>query len=141
MRLHTKRLLTLDELAQFMEEHWDRDQYNDFRVGHPTSASASVRYVILPATDSWCVIVYPKGPGLFSKKNKVKLACTYTTAGAMKSLDRGAPRFVAYNSVTAGIQRSKNAKELNQEMRTASDGFLTEYAAYLRELLSNAGLA
>ena len=30
---------TLQELEQFMQENWDKEQYSDFRIGKPTAAS------------------------------------------------------------------------------------------------------
>ena len=135
-----KRELTLDELAEFMEKHWDKDQYGDFVVGHPTAQNSDVRYVMLPATEHWCVIIYPKSGGLFSKKNQIKASCTYTTDGALKMLDRGG-RFVKYNSTEAGFRRAKNQKELNDEMRGEGDAILHEYMDHLRSLMEEEGLA
>ena len=137
--IEVNRPFTLDELEQFMQQHWDKAEYNDFTVGHPTALSSSTRYIILPATEKWCTIVYPKESGLFKKEHKIVLTSTFTTSGAIKQLDRGAPRFVRYNSTTAQMQRAKNTRELGDEMRGPAEEVLQEYTAYLRSLLQRAG--
>ena len=53
----TNRSFTPDELFQFMEEHWDKEQYSDFVLGSPTDPNARL-YVMLPATARHLVIVY-----------------------------------------------------------------------------------
>ena len=54
--IKTNRAFTLKELEQFMQEHWDKEQYNDFIIGCPTSASIE-EYILLPATGRFMVIV------------------------------------------------------------------------------------
>ena len=67
------KTFTLQELEQFMQANWDKEQYGNFRIGKPTSMSAA-EYILLPATRRFLVIVYPKAAGgLFSKDNKVVL--------------------------------------------------------------------
>ena len=43
------KTFTLQELEQFMQENWDKEQYNDFGIGKPTSLSVD-EYILLPAT-------------------------------------------------------------------------------------------
>ena len=135
-----KKEMTLDELAAFMEEHWDKEEYNDFFVGHPTAPNSGIRYVVLPATERYCVIIYPKCRGAFSKKNLIKASCTYTSSGQKKMVDRGA-RAVPYNSTYARMQRSKNMRELGKELRGDADAIMRRYMDHLKELLKEAGLA
>ena len=137
--IEVNRSFTLEELEHFMQQYWDKGEYNDFMVGHPTAPDSSSRYIILPATDKWCTIVYPKEGGLFKKEYKIVLTSTFTTSGAIKQLDRGAPRFVRYNSTTAQIQRMKNTRELGDEMRGPAEEILQDYTAYMRSLLQQAG--
>ena len=132
----TTREMTLDELAQFMDEHWDRDQYNDFKVGHPTAANAKDQYIILPASENWCVIIYPKTGGLRKKKYEIKLACTYTTPGATKLLER---EHSVFRKKTVDVKRAKNAVNLNKEMQTVADEALRIYSDYLKQLMREAG--
>ena len=135
-----KQPMTLAELASFMEEHWDKEQYNDFFVGNPTSESAPDQYVILPATENYCVLVYPKSGGLFKKTDKIKLACAYTPDGAKKLVWKGASR-AKYETVFDKAKKAKNAKELNDEMQGPGDEMLRSYSACLKKLMQEAGLA
>ena len=67
----TKKAFALAELEQFMQEHWDKNEYNNFFIGKSTPASVE-EYILLPATQRFMVIVYSrKGSGLFSKEDKV----------------------------------------------------------------------
>ena len=135
-----KKEMTLDELAAFMEEKWDKDQYNGFIVGHPTAPDSGIRYVILPVTERYCVIIYPKCGGVLSKKNLIKASCTYTTSGQNKMMERGS-RFMPYNSTYSKMQRTKNQRELGKELRGEADEIMHYYMDHLKELLKEAGLA
>lgn len=80
--IKTNRAFTLEELEQFMQENWDKEQYNHFVIGRPTAASIE-KYILLPATARFMVIAYPrKAGGLFNKDNKVILAVCDTPKGA-----------------------------------------------------------
>ena len=71
--IKTNRAFTLEELEQFMQENWDKEQYNHFVIGRPTAASIE-KYILLPATSRFMVIAYSrKAGGLFNKDNKVVL--------------------------------------------------------------------
>ena len=135
------REITLEELAAFMRAHWNTEEYGDFVVGDPMSSNPDpkTKYIILPATESWCVIIYPKAGGLFKKKRQVKAACTYTSKGAGKLTEYGS-KIGRYHTTGEKIQDAKNAKELNQEMNTVADGIMREYMDYLRELMGEAGM-
>ena len=69
----------------------------------------------------------------------MKASCTYTSAGTMKMLDRGAMT-ARYNSTYAKMQRAKNQRELGNEMRDVADGIMHLYMDHLKELLHEAGL-
>ena len=69
--IKTNRAFTLEELEQFMQENWDKEQYNHFIIGRPTAASIE-KYILLPATARFMVIAYSREqPGL--KKEKAAL--------------------------------------------------------------------
>ncbi|MBR5754991.1 MAG: hypothetical protein IKX97_04130, partial [Erysipelotrichaceae bacterium] len=79
------RPFTLEELEQFMQENWDKEQFSSFTVGKPT-AIAVEEYILLPATERYLVAVYPrKAGGLFSKENKINLITAETPAGAQQA--------------------------------------------------------
>ena len=48
--IKTNRAFSLEELEQFMQENWDKEQYNHFIIGRPTAASIE-KYILLPARD------------------------------------------------------------------------------------------
>ena len=74
--------ITMQELEQIMQEHWDKEQYGNFKIGRPTKASIE-EYILLPATHRYLIIVYPrKAGGLFSKEDKVILSTADTPQGA-----------------------------------------------------------
>ncbi len=135
--IDTNRAFTLDELAQFMGARWEQGTHNEFRLGHPTNPAAPDRYIVLPATDNWCTIVYPKTGGLFKKQPKIVLTSTYTTAGATWLAEHGPP--MMRDSLEEGIRQSKKARALNQEMVGEAEEYLLWYTAHLRELLGAAG--
>ena len=133
------RSLTLDELALFMQSHWNKEEYGDFIVGDPLGADTKTKYIVLPATEGWCVIIYPKTGGVFKKKNLIKAACTYTSDGAMKLVEHGS-KIWQYQTTVDKIKDAKNAKELNQEMNTVADGIMRQYMEYLKHLMTQAGM-
>lgn len=134
------REISLDELVSFMEAHWDKAEYGEFVVGDPIDSNPDpkTKYIILPASESWCVIIYPKVGGLFKKKSQIKAACTYTKQGAGKLTKYGA-KINHYETTGEKIKDAKNAKELNQEMNTVADGIMRQYMDYLRELMREEG--
>ena len=136
-----KREMTLQELATFMEEHWDKEEFGSFYVGDPKDPNldTKTKYIVLPATEGWCVIIYPKSGGLLKKKNQIKAACTYTSAGAMKLVEHGR-KIGKYHGVSDEIKDARNAKELNQEMNTVADGIMRAYMEYLKNLMGFEGL-
>ena len=77
----TNRSFTPQELYEFMEEYWDKEEYNDFVLGSPTDMSVGM-YVMLPATARHLVIVYSRDKGFLNKEKKVVLSVAMTSAGA-----------------------------------------------------------
>ena len=132
------RSMTMQELLQFMEDHWDRAQKSEFGV--TKKSNGELEYVVLPATEHWDVIVYTKAAGgLFNKDNKIVLS-------AARSLHAVDPdkvdyfRFYNRNSVSNQIKRSKEAIDLNAEMQGPCEDALQEYTGYLTSLLVAEGL-
>jgi len=47
-----------EELFEFMEENWNKEEYGDFFIGRPTKG-AVLEYICLPATRRLMGTVYP----------------------------------------------------------------------------------
>lgn len=127
---------TLQELEQFMQENWDKEQYSDFRLGKPTSASIG-EYILLPATQRYLVIVYPKAAGgLFSKDNKIVLSVADTPAGAQEAFFE---YFPAQGPITKLWQTSK-VLDAEKERKGPAEEVLQAYTAHMKSILSKHGL-
>ncbi len=132
------RSMTMQELLQFMDTHWNKEEQCEFGVTN--KSNGELEYVVLPATEHWDVIVYTKpAGGLFNKANKIILS-------AARSLHAVNPdkvdyfRFYNRNSVSNQIKRSKEAIDLNAEMWGPCEDALQEYTKYLTSLLAAEGL-
>ena len=127
---------TLQELEQFMQENWDKEQYSDFRLGKPTSASIG-EYILLPATQRYLVIVYPKAAGgLFSKDNKIVLSVADTPAGAQEAFFEYIP---VKGPITKLWQTSK-VLDAEKERKGPAEEVLQAYTAHMKSILSKHGL-
>lgn len=135
--LKTNRAFTLEELEQFMREHWDREQYNGFIIGRPTAASVE-KYVLLPATERFMVIAFPrKAGGLFNRENKVVLSVCNTPDGAKQDLARSIPSHNAF----FGAWKISTTMSMEEERKGPAEEALRKYAAYMADLLREAGYA
>lgn len=133
--IKTNRAFTLEELEQFMQEHWDKAKYNDFALGRPTSASIE-EYIMLPATYRFMVIAYArKGGGLFSKDSKVVLSVCNTPEGVKQGFAASIPS----DNVLFGIWKIGTTVSMEKERKGPAEEVLHRYAAYMRELLGAAG--
>ena len=132
--IKTNRTFTLEELEQFMQENWDKEQYNHFVVGRPTAASVE-QYILLPATTRFMVIVYARKGGLFSKDAKVILAVCDTPKGAEQDILRS----VHSHNVFFGAWKVKTTMSMEEERKGPAEEILQKYAAYMRQLLAGAG--
>lgn len=130
------RKLTLDELEQFMMEHWDRSRFGEFQRGKPTPASVE-EYLILPATEKTVVIVYPRGGGALSRKNKVIVTVCDSALGASILAASSLPS----ENVFYNIAKTKVSWDRAREFRGVGADMVEAYAAYLGQLLAEAGLA
>ncbi len=113
------RDLTLQELCDFMQKHWDKKSYNDFIVGRP-AAGAFEDYIMLPATPRCVVCVYPR-------KGKVILAVMTSSEGQMT---------LAGSLALGGYGRMGMVGEMNGVASQANE----LYAAYLESLFARAGM-
>lgn len=135
--IKTNRAFTLKELEQFMQEHWDKEQYNDFIIGRPSPASIE-EYILLPATNRFMVIAYSrKAGGLFNKENKVILAVCDTPEGLKQNIARS----IHSHNAFFGALKLNIIMSMEKERKGPAEEVLQKYAAYMRELLSAAGYA
>ena len=133
--IKTNRAFTLEELEHFMQEHWDKEQFNHFVIGRPTSASVE-KYILLPATTRFMVIVFPrKAGGLFNKDNKVVLSVCDTPKGAEQEIYRS----IHSHNVFFGAWKIKTTMSMEEERKGPAEEILQKYTCYMRELLSAAG--
>lgn len=134
--IETKRAFTLQELFELMQKNWDKNEYNDFIIGKPTTASVE-EYILLPATRRFMVIVYSrKAGGLFNKSDKVILAVCDTPSGFGDRLLSSIPsKNMFYNIWTFGENMS-----IEKERKGPAEEAIQKYAAYLRDILKNEGL-
>ncbi len=131
----TNRAFTHEELLQFMTERWDTEAYNQF-VTDPAVSEYTKRYVVLPGTRRYMIIVYSRAAGgLFSKENKVILSIANTPAGAGEMLMRSIPT----KNVFFGIAKVAGTMSEKAEREGPTEEILQKYAAYMRSLLQEAG--
>ncbi len=134
--LLTNRPFTLEELYDFMKEHWDVNEGGEFVIGRPTKASIE-EYILLPATPRFMTIVYPrKAGGLFSKENKVILSTADTPDGAFEGLAQTIPT----GNIFVGIAQMASLRSSEKERRGPAEEVLQRYTAYMKQILGEAGL-
>ena len=128
--------ITLQELEQIMQEHWDKEQYGNFKIGRPTKASIE-EYILLPATHRYLIIVYPrKAGGLFSKENKVILSTADTPQGAEIA---AAEYFPTRGPLTKLLQTS-SVLNAEKERKGPAEEVLQACTAHMKEILKESGL-
>ncbi len=131
----TNKAFTLRELEQFMQEHWDKEQYGNFMIGRPTKASVE-EYILLPATQRFLVIVYPRAKGgLFNKDNKVILSTADTPAGAQIAI---AEYFPTRGPLTKILQTG-SVLSAEKERKGPAEEILQAYTAHMRDILQKSG--
>ena len=133
--LLTNRAFTLEELYDFMTEHWDVNEGGRFVIGRPTKASIE-EYILLPATNRFMTIVYArKAGGLFSKENKVILSTADTPAGALEGLGQTIPT----GNIFIGAAQMKSLSSYEKERKGPAEDVLQRYTEYMKKLLGEAG--
>ena len=131
------RTMTLEDVLKFMEEHWDRETMSEF--GTRRKSDGTLEYVVLPATENWDIIIYPKAAGcLFNKENKLVLSA----ARSLHAIDPSKvnyARFFRDKDTFDRIKDSKEAIDLNKEMMGPCEDALQEYTGFMKKLLEEAG--
>ena len=134
--LLTNRAFTLSELEQFMQENWDRENYSDFSRGKPTAISAE-EYILLPATQRFLVIVYPRAAGgLFSKENKIVLSVADTPEGAQQAFFE----YIPNKSPIFSLWQTSKVLSADKERKGPAEQALLAYTEHMKDLLSKNGL-
>lgn len=134
--IETTEGLTLDGLLQFMQENWDKETHAGFVKGKPTPMSVE-EYILLPATEHYMVIVFPrKAGGFFSRKNKVVLSVCDTAEGFKSQLATSIPT----RNIFFGATQIKMVKNREEERKGPAEEILQFYTAYMKELLAAKGL-
>ena len=131
----TNRAFTLEELYDFMKDHWDVNEGGSFILGRPTKASIE-EYILMPATQRFMTIVYPrKAGGMFSKDNKVILSTADTPAGAFEGLGQALPT----GNIFIGAAQMKSLKSSEAERKGPAEEVLLHYTEYMKKILGEAG--
>ena len=130
------RAFTLEELEQFMQENWDKENFSNFTVGRPTAISLE-EYILLPATERFMVAVYPKAAGgLFSKENKVVLITADTPASAQASFFEYFP----VKGTIFNLWQSSRVMSAEKERKGPAEEVLLAYTEHMRDILTKNGL-
>ena len=131
----TNRPFTLEELHDFMKDHWDVNEAGEFVIGRPTQASIE-EYILLPATQRFMTIVYPrKAGGLLSKENKVILSTADTPSGEFEGLLQTIPT----GKIFVGMAQMASLSSSEKERKGPAEDILQRYATYMKEILGEAG--
>ena len=131
----TNREFTLEELKEFMDLYWDKEEYNVPVIGRPTKASIE-EYILLPATERFLTIVYSRSAGgLFSKENKVILSTAENPTGALEALYNYMP---VKNTITK-IAQTTRVLNTEKERKGPAEDVLQAYTAHMKDLLEKHG--
>ena len=134
--LPINKSITLQELEQIMQENWDKEQYGSFVIGKPTKASVE-EYILLPATQRYLVIVYPRAAGgLFNKENKVILSTADTPEGAKIAV---AEYFPTKGPLTK-LWQTSSVLSAEKERKGPAEEMLQAYTAHMKDILEKTGL-
>ena len=113
-----------EELFEFMEANWNKEEYGDFFIGKPTVGSFA-EYICLPATRRFMVIVYPK-------KEKVVL----TVCDAPQGLESRLIQSIRHQGriITSAITLAELGS-YEKERKGPAEEVLQGYTAYMKEIL------
>ncbi len=114
-----------EQLFDFMEANWNKEEYGDFFFGRPTAGSLA-EYICLPATNRFMVIVYPK-------KEKVILSVCDAPAGLQSRLVQSIPH--QGKIITSAITLAELGS-YEKERKGPAEEVLQGYTAYMKELLA-----
>lgn len=113
-----------EELFEFMQENWNKEEYGDFFIGKPTVGSFA-EYICLPATRRFMVIVYPK-------KEKVVLTVCDAPQGLESRLIQSIPH--QGRIITSAVTLIELGS-YEQERKGPAEEVLQGYTAYMKEIL------
>ena len=113
-----------EQLLEFMEANWNKEEYGDFFIDKPTLGSFA-EYICLPATNRFMVIVYPK-------KEKVILSVCDAPAGLQSRLVQSIPH--QGRIITSAITLAELGS-YEKERKGPAEEVLLGYTAYMKELL------
>ena len=113
-----------EQLFEFMEANWNKEEYGDFFIDKPTLGSFA-EYICLPATNRFMVIVYPK-------KEKVILSVCDAPAGLQSRLVQSIPH--QGRLITSAITLAELGS-YERERKGPAEEVLLGYTAYMKELL------
>ena len=113
-----------EELFEFMQENWNKEEYGDFFIGKPTVGSFA-EYIYLPATRRFMVIVYPK-------KEKVILSVCDAPQGLESRLIQSIPH--QGRIITSAITLAELGS-YEKERKGPAEEVLQGYTAYMKEIL------
>lgn len=134
--LITNKEFTKDELFAYLKSHWNVEEYPEPIIGKPTAASFD-EYILLPASKSYMVIIYPKkAGGLFNKKNKVVLSVCDSPAGIREKLVVSVPtKSIIFNVAQLGMIMSQE-----DERKGPAEDSLLKYTEYVKAILKSDGI-
>ena len=113
-----------EELFEFMQENWNKEEYGDFFIGKPTVGSFA-EYICLPATRRFMVIVYPK-------KEKVVLTVCDAPQGLESRLIQSIPH---QGRILTSAVTLIELGSYEQERKGPAEEVLQGYTAYMKEIL------
>jgi hypothetical protein len=131
----TNRAFTLEELYDFMKEHWDVNECGEFVRGRPTKASIE-EYILLPATPRYMTIIFPRSAeSRLSKDNKIVLSTADTPSGAFEGLLQAVPT----GNLFTGIAQMKSLRSSEKERKGPAEEMLQIYTKYMKQILGEQG--
>ena len=131
----TNRAFTLEELYDFMKEHWDVNECGEFVRGRPTKASIE-EYILLPATPRYMTIIFPhSAESRLSKDNKIVLSTADTPSGAFEGLLQAVPT----GNLFTGIAQMKSLRSSEKERKGPAEEMLQIYTKYMKQILGEQG--
>ncbi len=132
------RTMTPEDILHFMEAHWDRENMSEF--GTTKKSNGDLEYIVLPATENWDVIIYPKAAGgLFNKDNKIVMSAARSHHAIDPSKVDYTKYFRTHKDMFDKIKDSKEAIDLNAEMMGPCEDTLQEYTGFMTKLLEENG--
>ncbi len=122
--LKANKTFTLQELGQFMTDHWDRREYNGFFGGKPSAGSIKP-CIMLPATPRFMVLI---GTG---RNGKIMLSTYEMNASFARAFQEIAPK------MSERFQTVQPDKKMtaNKEKKGPAESVLQIYTDYLESLL------